>query len=189
MNLSTMLIRRLRRGDVGGGLRFNWSAPKMCRWFPILCSSSLSLAAELSRVPGLFLLLLMFKICVASLVSNQNWNEFGYYIVLLSGELVKKRLGILFRIVFFIDSDLTNYIVQEDEHSVVLWREVLLIVNLWYHVSDGMKPEDVGLSKDLHFFKPKTEIDRAPRVTSATIYKCDKFEVSCICHIGDDFTC
>ncbi|XP_042052544.1 plant cysteine oxidase 2-like [Salvia splendens] len=44
-------------------------------------------------------------------------------------------------------------------------------------ILDGMKPEDVGLSKDLHFFKPKTEIDRAPRVTSATIYKCDKFEL------------
>ncbi|XP_057778855.1 plant cysteine oxidase 2-like [Salvia miltiorrhiza] len=44
-------------------------------------------------------------------------------------------------------------------------------------ILDGMKPEDVGLSKDLHFFKPKSEIDGAPRVTSATIYKCDKFEL------------
>lgn len=40
-----------------------------------------------------------------------------------------------------------------------------------------MKPEDVGLNRDLQFFKPKGEIDGTPRVTSATIYKCDKFEV------------
>ncbi|KAL1545960.1 cysteamine dioxygenase [Salvia divinorum] len=44
-------------------------------------------------------------------------------------------------------------------------------------ILDGMKPEDVGLSKDLHFFKPKSQIDRPPRVTSATNYKCDKFEL------------
>lgn len=55
-----------------------------------------------------------------------------------------------------------------------------------------MKPEDVGLSKDLHFFKPKSDVERPPRVTSATIYKCDKFEVipssffSCTDHIVDE---
>lgn len=40
-----------------------------------------------------------------------------------------------------------------------------------------MKPEDVGLSKDLQFFKPKSEVEGPPRVTSATIYKCPNFEV------------
>ncbi|KAK6147402.1 hypothetical protein DH2020_018314 [Rehmannia glutinosa] len=45
------------------------------------------------------------------------------------------------------------------------------------HILDGMNPEDVGLSKDLHFFKPKSEIEGTPRVTSATICKCDNFEL------------
>ncbi|KAH6802543.1 hypothetical protein C2S51_033989 [Perilla frutescens var. frutescens] len=45
-------------------------------------------------------------------------------------------------------------------------------------ILDSMKPEDVGLSRDLQFFKPKSEIEGAPRVTSATIYKCDNFELS-----------
>lgn len=44
-------------------------------------------------------------------------------------------------------------------------------------ILDGMKPEDVGLNGDLQFFKPKGEIDGTPRVTSATIYKCDRFEL------------
>ncbi|KAG8376418.1 hypothetical protein BUALT_Bualt09G0061400 [Buddleja alternifolia] len=45
------------------------------------------------------------------------------------------------------------------------------------HILDGMKPEDVGLSKDLQFFKPKSEVEGTPRVTSATIYKCENFEL------------
>ncbi|KAL3644132.1 hypothetical protein CASFOL_012064 [Castilleja foliolosa] len=40
-----------------------------------------------------------------------------------------------------------------------------------------MSPEDVGLSKDLQFFKPKSQTEGTPRVTSATIYKCENFEL------------
>ncbi|KAL0374710.1 UNVERIFIED_CONTAM: Plant cysteine oxidase 2 [Sesamum radiatum] len=43
---------------------------------------------------------------------------------------------------------------------------------------DVMKPEDVGLSRDLQFFKPRShEVEGTPRVTSATIYKCENFEL------------
>ncbi|KAL6560148.1 hypothetical protein OROHE_006386 [Orobanche hederae] len=45
------------------------------------------------------------------------------------------------------------------------------------HILDCMCPEDVGLSIDLHFFKPKSEIEGTPRVTTATIYKCENFEL------------
>lgn len=41
-----------------------------------------------------------------------------------------------------------------------------------------MKPEDVGLSKDLQFFKPESIFRENPRVTYTTIYKCDNFSVS-----------
>lgn len=41
-----------------------------------------------------------------------------------------------------------------------------------------MKPEDVGLSKDLQFFKPESIFKENPRVTYTTIYKCDNFSVS-----------
>lgn len=61
--------------------------------------------------------------------------------------------------------------------------------NLWDHVSDGMKPQDVGLSKDLQFFNPSGEIEGTPRVTSATIYKCNNFEVQIhheLLHYEDD---
>ncbi|GER41802.1 hypothetical protein STAS_18540 [Striga asiatica] len=45
-------------------------------------------------------------------------------------------------------------------------------------IIDCMKPEDVGLSKDLQFFKPKPEVEgTTPRVTSATIHKCQNFEL------------
>ncbi|KAL8483828.1 hypothetical protein ACS0TY_026497 [Phlomoides rotata] len=50
------------------------------------------------------------------------------------------------------------------------------IQNLCY-ILDGMKAEDVGLSRDLQFFKPDSEIEGPPRVTSATIYKCPNFEL------------
>ncbi|KAK4396724.1 Plant cysteine oxidase 1 [Sesamum angolense] len=45
-------------------------------------------------------------------------------------------------------------------------------------ILDVMKPEDVGLSRDLQFFKPRShEVEGTPRVTSATIYKCENFEL------------
>ncbi|XP_051131757.1 plant cysteine oxidase 2-like [Andrographis paniculata] len=44
-------------------------------------------------------------------------------------------------------------------------------------ILDTMKPEDVGLSRDLQFFKHNSEIEGTPRVTSATIYKCENFEL------------
>jgi cysteamine dioxygenase len=43
-----------------------------------------------------------------------------------------------------------------------------------------MKPEDVGLRKDLQFFKPENIFKENPRVTYTTIYKCDNFSVSLV---------
>ncbi|KAB5512230.1 hypothetical protein DKX38_029258 [Salix brachista] len=40
---------------------------------------------------------------------------------------------------------------------------------------DNMKPEDVGLSSELQFFKTKDAVKETPRVTYTTIYKCDDF--------------
>lgn len=45
------------------------------------------------------------------------------------------------------------------------------------HILDNMRPEDVGLSQDLQFFKPKSKTKGTPRVTSTTIYQCDNFEL------------
>ncbi|KAF5475760.1 hypothetical protein F2P56_007535 [Juglans regia] len=45
------------------------------------------------------------------------------------------------------------------------------------HILDNMKPEDVGLSGDLQFFKPSNGVKSDPRVTSTTIYKCDNFSL------------
>ncbi|KAI5659626.1 hypothetical protein M9H77_28419 [Catharanthus roseus] len=45
------------------------------------------------------------------------------------------------------------------------------------HILDAMMPEDVGLSGDLQFFKPRQVIERNARVTYATIYKCDNFSL------------
>ncbi|CAJ2637314.1 unnamed protein product [Trifolium pratense] len=45
------------------------------------------------------------------------------------------------------------------------------------HILDNMKPEDVGLCKDLQFFKPENIFKENPRVTYTTIYKCDNFSL------------
>ncbi|KDP39661.1 hypothetical protein JCGZ_02681 [Jatropha curcas] len=45
------------------------------------------------------------------------------------------------------------------------------------HILDKMRPEDVGLSSELQFFKPKPSVKVTPRVTTTTIYKCDKFSI------------
>lgn len=45
---------------------------------------------------------------------------------------------------------------------------------------DKMRPEDVGLSRDLQFFKPKTVVQGTPRVTYTTIYECSNFSVSLV---------
>ncbi|KAJ8458932.1 hypothetical protein OPV22_031858 [Ensete ventricosum] len=42
---------------------------------------------------------------------------------------------------------------------------------------DKMKPEDVGLSTDLLFFESKSSSKGTPRITYATIYKCDNFSM------------
>lgn len=42
---------------------------------------------------------------------------------------------------------------------------------------DNMKPEDVGLSSELQFFKTKDAVKETPRVTYTTIYKCDDFSL------------
>ncbi|KAM7273597.1 hypothetical protein ACFE04_028261 [Oxalis oulophora] len=44
-------------------------------------------------------------------------------------------------------------------------------------ILDKMRPEDVGLSKDLHFFNPSTAVKGTPRVTFTTMYHCDKFSL------------
>ncbi|CAL9135594.1 unnamed protein product [Musa textilis] len=43
--------------------------------------------------------------------------------------------------------------------------------------SDKMRPEDVGLSTDLLFFKSKSSSRGTPRITYATICKCDNFSM------------
>ncbi|GAU23988.1 hypothetical protein TSUD_327890 [Trifolium subterraneum] len=45
------------------------------------------------------------------------------------------------------------------------------------HILDNMKPEDVGLSRDLQFFKPGNIIKENQRVTYTTVYKCDNFSL------------
>ncbi|KAK9291027.1 hypothetical protein L1049_009210 [Liquidambar formosana] len=45
------------------------------------------------------------------------------------------------------------------------------------HILDHMKPEDVGLTKDLQFFKPKTAVEPNPIVKYTTIYKCKNFSL------------
>ncbi|XP_062006122.1 plant cysteine oxidase 2-like [Rosa rugosa] len=46
-------------------------------------------------------------------------------------------------------------------------------------VLDKFRPEDVGLSSDLQFFKPETEVKGTPRVAYTTIYKCNNFSLCC----------
>nr|KJB44510.1 hypothetical protein B456_007G256700 [Gossypium raimondii] len=50
-------------------------------------------------------------------------------------------------------------------------------VNKLCDIIDKMKPEDVGLSKNLQFFKPTGSVNRTPRVTYTTIYQCDQFSL------------
>ncbi|XP_027352850.1 plant cysteine oxidase 2-like [Abrus precatorius] len=45
------------------------------------------------------------------------------------------------------------------------------------NILDNMKPEDVGLSRDLQFFKPGNIIKQNQRVTYTTVYKCDDFSL------------
>ncbi|XP_007030009.2 PREDICTED: plant cysteine oxidase 2 [Theobroma cacao] len=44
-------------------------------------------------------------------------------------------------------------------------------------ILDRMKPEDVGLSKNLQFFKARGAVTGTPRVTYTTIYQCDEFSL------------
>lgn len=50
-------------------------------------------------------------------------------------------------------------------------------VNKLRRILDVMRPEDVGLSRDLQFFKPKEVVDGNTRVTYTTIYKCENFSL------------
>ncbi|XP_059646484.1 plant cysteine oxidase 2-like [Cornus florida] len=45
------------------------------------------------------------------------------------------------------------------------------------HILDNMMPEDVGLSKDLQFFKPKGVVKGIPTVSYTTIYQCEHFSM------------
>jgi cysteamine dioxygenase len=44
--------------------------------------------------------------------------------------------------------------------------------------ADKMKPEDVGLSPDLKFFRARDAAQGTPTITHTTIYKCPNFSVS-----------
>ncbi|KAJ4979155.1 hypothetical protein NE237_009935 [Protea cynaroides] len=44
-------------------------------------------------------------------------------------------------------------------------------------ILNRMKPEDVGLSRDLPFFEPKSVLEWTPRVSSSTIYSCKNFSL------------
>ncbi|OMO70395.1 hypothetical protein COLO4_28624 [Corchorus olitorius] len=50
-------------------------------------------------------------------------------------------------------------------------------VNKLCSILDEMKPEDVGLSRDLQFFKATGAVKGTPRVTYTTIYQCDEFSL------------
>ena len=43
------------------------------------------------------------------------------------------------------------------------------------HILDNMRPENVGLSKDIQFFKAKRVAKGIPKVTCATVYNCEGF--------------
>lgn len=45
------------------------------------------------------------------------------------------------------------------------------------NILDNMKPEDVGLSSELQFFKTKAAVKGTPRVTYTTIYQCNDFSM------------
>lgn len=51
----------------------------------------------------------------------------------------------------------------------------------FYDAVDNMKPEDVGLSSQLPFFRPTNVANGDSRVTCTTIYKCDNFSVRPAC--------
>ncbi|KAE8731722.1 Plant cysteine oxidase 1 [Hibiscus syriacus] len=50
-------------------------------------------------------------------------------------------------------------------------------VNKLRGILDKMKAGDVGLSKNLHFFKARGAVKGTPRVTCTTIYQCDEFSL------------
>ncbi|XP_024982443.1 plant cysteine oxidase 1-like [Cynara cardunculus var. scolymus] len=46
------------------------------------------------------------------------------------------------------------------------------------HILDRMMPEDVGLSRNLQFFKPRSNVGVTPKVACTTIYQCEEFSLS-----------
>ncbi|XP_038970548.1 uncharacterized protein LOC103697059 isoform X2 [Phoenix dactylifera] len=42
---------------------------------------------------------------------------------------------------------------------------------------DKMRPEDVGLSSDILFFKSRNAVNGTPRITYSTVYKCNNFSM------------
>ncbi|KAL6847172.1 hypothetical protein ACP4OV_023025 [Aristida adscensionis] len=50
-------------------------------------------------------------------------------------------------------------------------------VHLLRAMLDRMRPEDVGLSPDLKFFRTRDPADGAPTITQTTIYKCPNFSM------------
>ncbi|KAK8564982.1 hypothetical protein V6N13_020111 [Hibiscus sabdariffa] len=44
-------------------------------------------------------------------------------------------------------------------------------------ILDKMRPKHVGLSKNMHFFKPESAVKGAPRLAYTTIYQCHEFSI------------
>ncbi|KAK9682208.1 hypothetical protein RND81_10G058000 [Saponaria officinalis] len=48
------------------------------------------------------------------------------------------------------------------------------------NILDSMRPEDLGLSRELQFFKPESGVSEIPRVTCTTVYECPKKKFSLV---------
>ncbi|KAH9626764.1 hypothetical protein KSS87_022078 [Heliosperma pusillum] len=55
-----------------------------------------------------------------------------------------------------------------------------LDVNNLCNILDSLKPEDLGLSRELPFFKPGGHANKPPRVLCTTVYECPKMKFSLV---------
>ncbi|XP_074271053.1 plant cysteine oxidase 2-like [Silene latifolia] len=53
-------------------------------------------------------------------------------------------------------------------------------VNKLCNILDSLKPEDLGLSRELPFFKPGRNANKPPRVLCTTVYECPKMKFSLV---------
>ncbi|KAL9242525.1 hypothetical protein vseg_016517 [Gypsophila vaccaria] len=66
--------------------------------------------------------------------------------------------------------------VFKDPALVPSAHDVLTLTN----ILDSMRPEDLGLSRELQFFKPGSRGSNIPRVTCTTVYECPKKKFSLV---------